>query len=338
MWRNIENKTNGTKDREPISAEIKAKLFSKPIVVATSVLFMAMVDYFDFLIGDPIHQSALMLAPIAFTAWYAGLYYGLGLSVLGACYAILNYAMNPTFYRSIWSPLGNFMILLVFFAIFCWVLDKLKGEHEAEHLLAYTDHLSGLMNVRAFFEAAQRELHRSKRHNHPFTLCVLDLDNFKKVNDTMGHMKGDELLKRLALVLKSKLRDTDMAARLGGDEFVVLLPETGLSAADSLLAKLHKSLVDGMKMNGAIPVTPSMGVLICYKIPDKLDEAIRAADTLMYEAKSAGRNQIKTGILGRRETDPKEQVPITGEKEMTWKADDGGTRFFAAVSGVDRRR
>jgi predicted signal transduction protein with EAL and GGDEF domain len=207
MWRYSNKKTFGIKGQEPDPDKIKAKLLSKPAVLISSVLFIVWVDYVDYLIGDPIHLSALMLAPIAFTAWYAGLEFGLGISVLGACYALLNYAVNPQFYRDVGTPIGNFVTLLVFFGALCLLLDKLKKEHEKDHRLAYTDHLSGLMNVRAFFEEAQKEIHRSRRHNHCFTLCVLDLDNFKKVNDTLGHMKGDELLRKIALIMRNNLRE-----------------------------------------------------------------------------------------------------------------------------------
>lgn len=136
------------------------------------------------------------------------------------------------------------------------------------------------------------EILRARRHGHPFTVIYIDLDNFKTVNDTLGHSVGNTLLRHVVDTLKGTVRATDLVARLGGDEFVILLPETDRDSAKVLVSKLREQLLDAMQSQGW-PVTFSVGVLTCISSPANVDELIRAADAIMYEAKKTGKNAIR---------------------------------------------
>jgi diguanylate cyclase (GGDEF)-like protein len=133
------------------------------------------------------------------------------------------------------------------------------------------------------------ELDRSRRYKRPFTLAYIDLDNFKIVNDSLGHGAGDEVLQTVVAVMREQIRRTDVVARLGGDEFALLLPETDLDAAHIAIEKIRSSLL--LKMSERHwPVTASIGSLTCRDAQLSVDQLIKQADDLMYVAKSIGKN------------------------------------------------
>ena len=168
---------------------------------------------------------------------------------------------------------------------------------QREKELARTDMLTGLANRRAFYEALQVERARATRYGRPMTLVYLDLDNFKRVNDTLGHAVGDELLACVADLLRRTLRASDTVGRLGGDEFALLLPETNAQAAEALLQKLGSVLGDTMRAK-QWPVTFSMGAAAFLDNPATVEEMIRTADELMYSVKKSGKNRISVALMG----------------------------------------
>jgi diguanylate cyclase (GGDEF)-like protein/PAS domain S-box-containing protein len=168
---------------------------------------------------------------------------------------------------------------------------------QREKELARTDMLTGLSNRRAFYEALQMERARAARYGRPITLAYVDLDNFKRVNDTLGHAVGDELLVCVADLLRQTLRLSDTVGRLGGDEFALLLPETSPGSAESLLEKLRKILMDAMQVR-SWPVTFSIGAATFLNNPPPLEQMIRAADELMYAVKKSGKNSVEIVAIG----------------------------------------
>jgi diguanylate cyclase (GGDEF)-like protein len=158
---------------------------------------------------------------------------------------------------------------------------------------AATDALTGLPNARTLHESLRRMLAYAGRRLEPLTLVLLDLDHFKRVNDTFGHEAGDAVLAGVGDVLASKLRGSDFAARYGGEEFVVLLPATdragGVAVANNLRELLTELRVPGLDA----PVTGSFGVASYPE--DALDASalLRVADQALYAAKAAGRNCVR---------------------------------------------
>ena len=170
--------------------------------------------------------------------------------------------------------------------------DGLKQALNHEMELARIDPLTGAANRRHFYDLLQREIERSRRHQDPFTIAYVDLDNFKAVNDQYGHTVGDELLCAVVEYAKSHLRKIDLVARLGGDEFAFLFVETGLKSAQTLIPRIQHDLLVKMQANGW-PVTFSIGVLTCIATLHTTDEIIKMADDLMYSAKRKSKNTIK---------------------------------------------
>jgi diguanylate cyclase (GGDEF)-like protein len=270
---------------------------SKKGVVGFSLLFILFIDFLDFLIGGLLHLSVFLLAPVALVTWNVGLKSGLLISILSASYLIVDYLIHPFLNPHPWIVLWNTAAVISYFAAVCYILTALKVELEKTYQKSKIDALTGLLNSSTFFEAAEAERERSIRYGHPFSLCFLDLDNFKKVNDTHGHLMGDKLLKKVSAILKNEVRSSDLVGRIGGDEFVVLFPETGPEVAGDLSFKLQRAVGEGIKEETPL-VTISMGVVTYFDIPEKIDDIVHAADLLMYEAKKAGKNLLRSKTIG----------------------------------------
>lgn len=160
--------------------------------------------------------------------------------------------------------------------------------------LAVTDGLTGVYNHRRFQEAISAELLRSERHKRPLGVLMIDVDFFKKVNDAMGHPAGDELLRRLAEVLSTDLRQTDLIARYGGEEFSVVLPETTKAEAMQVGERMRSAVEERINEGTAWPtrVTVSIGVATYPEDGKSTEQIIHAADQAMYVAKRQGRNRV----------------------------------------------
>ncbi len=169
---------------------------------------------------------------------------------------------------------------------------SLRAEHDKHYQLSRTDFLTGVQNSRAFYEVAETERLRSRRYRRPLTLVFVDLDDFKTINDQLGHEAGDSVLRRFAECLRAALRRTDTVARLGGDEFVILLPETSLDAATTVVRKIRQQLL-GSLSDGLWPVTTSMGAAVFEEAPDSVEDMVRFADQLAYAAKREGGNRAE---------------------------------------------
>ena len=194
-------------------------------------------------------------------------------------------------------PFWNTLIRLAFFVIITILLFKLRKAMEHEQALARTDDLTGAFNSRHFFAVAQAELERQRRYGRPFTVVYIDLDDFKTVNDQLGHAAGDRVLRCIVDYAHGHLRALDVFARLGGDEFAALLPETDATAARVVVAKLRDGLLDEC-CKTKVPVTVSMGALTCNAAPATTDEMVRLADDLMYAVKRAGKNGVSYAAYG----------------------------------------
>lgn len=167
--------------------------------------------------------------------------------------------------------------------------------YEELKLLADNDPLTGLPNRRHFLEKARHEENRVKRTSRPMAIILLDIDHFKRVNDSHGHECGDIVLKEAAQRLKAPLRDLDIVARWGGEEFICLLPDTLLEGARHTAEKLRVSISElCLEYNSTrITLSITLGAAL-YDGSTSLDECINQADTALYEGKENGRDQVVT--------------------------------------------
>ena len=174
------------------------------------------------------------------------------------------------------------------------MLDAFKKRLTHEQQAARTDPLTSLSNRRAFVEAAWLELERGRRHGRPLSLLYIDCDDFKLVNDRLGHVAGDAVLSAVGATLRQAVRGLDTVARLGGDEFGVLLPEVDRAGAVALADRLRVQLRETLSGRGDA-VTFSIGVATFLRPPASVDEMILRADELMYKAKRSGKDRWQAG-------------------------------------------
>lgn len=168
--------------------------------------------------------------------------------------------------------------------------DRLIREKET---LASMDTLTGVMNRRAFLKYAQREITRATRYGHDLSLIFLDIDHFKRINDTCGHATGDDVLKMFADTVKARSRDTDLLSRWGGEEFIIMTPETGRDGAQNF-AESVREWVAAAEFPGVGHVTCSLGVAQ-WKRGETFEAVCSRADVALYEAKESGRNRVCVG-------------------------------------------
>jgi diguanylate cyclase (GGDEF)-like protein len=152
-------------------------------------------------------------------------------------------------------------------------------------------------NRRAFIEAAELELERARRSGRPLTLAFVDCDDFKSVNDELGHAEGDALLMVAAQTLRGSTRAVDAVARLGGDEFGLLLPETDGPTAQALLGRVRATLLSAM-LRHHWRVGFSMGAATFITPPDSVDQMLARADELMYQAKRTAKGTARFDVVG----------------------------------------
>jgi len=170
---------------------------------------------------------------------------------------------------------------------------ELEEANKSLEQLANTDVLTGLNNRRYFFENFLAELERCKRHNSEFCFMILDLDHFKNINDTHGHLTGDEVLKRIAILIEESVRNVDFSGRIGGEEFAILLTETNISGAQ-LFAERLCLLVKESHTKTEIPVTVSIG-LTQNIADDNVEIMFDRADKALYQSKKNGRDKFTVG-------------------------------------------
>jgi two-component system cell cycle response regulator len=177
--------------------------------------------------------------------------------------------------------------------------NQLLQAQERLRVQATHDALTGIWNRRAIFEALARELDRAARQEIPVAIVLIDLDHFKLVNDTHGHLVGDEVLRETAQRIRSMVRSYDAVGRYGGEEFLVVAPECDARRAMDLAERIRLSLLQGpIQTSGpAIPVTLSLGVVHLEKGSQmEINKVLSAADQALYKAKSGGRDQ---SVMGR---------------------------------------
>ena len=165
--------------------------------------------------------------------------------------------------------------------------------------MAYVDGLTGMFNRRFFEMRILEEIERAQRYRHGLSIIMVDIDNFKKLNDEFGHLLGDEVLRQVGTLFSQQLRKVDMACRYGGEEFVIIAPETGGDQATAMADKLRK-VVETFPFAGVPrPVTISAGIAEYPACGEDRDALVRSADAALYSAKQEGRNRITRGSAAK---------------------------------------
>ncbi|MGA9045519.1 sensor domain-containing diguanylate cyclase [Sulfuricurvum sp.] len=187
--------------------------------------------------------------------------------------------------------------LLVTVIITFIILLMIRGYNQKLEFMARNDTLTGLMNRSAFNDSFNDFLHLCKRNGHPLSLIFFDIDNFKSINDTLGHQAGDNVLIRIAELLKTRLRRTDIVGRWGGEEFIIGLVDTDPKNAEVIAETLRKAFEEDSLLIHltSSPVTASFGIVTAHT-GDTIDTLLTRVDSAMYRAKELGKNRIETAL------------------------------------------
>ena len=252
---------------------------------------IAAVAAIDFLANSEVRVFPLYFLPIMLAAWFLSRTATLLIALLAtAVWAAMLY-LGDQVYSEAWMWPVNVMAQGVVFLLVALLFSGLHEGIRREREFARTDPLTHLPNSRSFYERVGSVLAVCRRNSEAATLAYIDLDNFKQVNDRLGHHKGDELLQEVANVMNDVLRNSDVVARVGGDEFIVLLAETDALEAESALEKLRTRISDSPQFVDN-DVTVSIGAASYSLAPPDITEMIKAADKVMYRVKAAGKNSV----------------------------------------------
>ncbi len=223
----------------------------------------------------------------------------------------LSFDILPPWWRTLWFKcLVAAVLLASFAAVWNWRMRKLGEhkkvlelrlqEHKALLVRATRDSLTGLWNRTAILEILAREVDSARKSGTPLAIALMDIDHFKRINDTRGHLAGDEVLRTLGEKLANKIRATDSLGRFGGEEFLLVLPVTPRQAPFLPLERLHRAIAEIPVIHEgvSIKVTASFGVAWLEATDDTLNNLIGRADVALYSAKYAGRNRVEYSATG----------------------------------------
>lgn len=266
------------------------------------IFLLILIGYLDFISGSGYSFSLFYLLPSSVAAWYLSRNY----SILLAFFAVGIWQLVDVHFnrvpQSLPENIWNLFSRLTIMVLISILLHSLRNAYKKEKELAGIDHLTQVYNVRTFNNRLDEELSRAVRYGRPLSLAFLDVDDFKKVNDTYGHKVGDQVLRDIADVLSGSVRKNDAVGRMGGDEFAILLIETGLSETRSIITSLQK-MINGFIRRNKWPISISIGVITCETVFCNSDQLIHFADQIMYSVKEDTKDSVKFASLAKDETD-----------------------------------
>jgi len=252
---------------------------------------IAGIAVLDHLSGFELSFSIFYVIPVAIAAWNINLPSGVLFSIFsGAIWSIVDYTSGHN-YSNGFIPIWNGFVRLLFFLIISYLLTEMKRGIIILKTLSDTDSLTGILNGRGFEKYTKIMIAQPQKKESVFSLAYLDIDNFKNINDKLGHSSGDLLLTTLAKSIRDCVRDTDIVARIGGDEFVVLLCSRNYEESDLIMNRMKEHVDIVMKKNNW-PVSLSIGIVSFLSNTSELDSLLYKADELMYKVKNTTKNGI----------------------------------------------
>lgn len=275
-------------NREPYFHLTTPGYFSEGKVLIAGVLVMVAIFVTDIFSGADIRLHVLYVFPLASIALnckqISRPLFGLALSLAFQLFTFVENGIRH-------SPLVADALVTFSASLLIIVLARATRENYLHtQNLAATDSLTGLHNRRSFQSIADLEVGRQKRYGGVFSMAMIDLDNFKVLNDSQGHHAGDEALRLVSEALRHHIRESDSAARLGGDEFAILMPNAQEADCRHLCDQLGARISATLAAAG-YAVTASIGCTTFDRAPDSVAEAFQRADRAMYAAKAAGKGR-----------------------------------------------
>jgi diguanylate cyclase (GGDEF)-like protein len=266
-------------------------------LAAGSLLFVVAVAVLDHFVADHIPVLVLYAPVVALACWIMGLRAAVAVAMFCSVLWLLDDLMFLPRPEVQFGKCWVTVVHVAFFVIVSTVLSRLHVAYERERTASMTDRLTGLANCRAFMDRADREIEQCGRAGQPISLAVIDCDNFKAVNDTVGHLAGDRLLEIIGRAMREGVRPADLVARVGGDEFAILMPRASREEARAVIECVQAHVNDTVRRQGW-PVTLSIGTVTFAHTPGSVTAMIREADHLMYAVKHEHKDAARYGLVG----------------------------------------
>ena len=270
---------------------------TKSQAIGISLLLLTAAAGFDFALDSLTHfdfvLTAAYMIPVGFVAWVCGFGSGLFTAVVAVLIeGVISY-IGLSSRHALTLNVVPIIVLAEFTAmsVGAFIMSRLRLALEQERELSRRDHLTGLSNLRGFWEELETEVERMSRDKRPLTVVYMDVDDFKQVNDALGHDGGDEVLRAVGFTLRDSIRAIDTSARVGGDEFAIVLPNADEKVASIVVERIRSKFATMLK-DKELKATLSIGVAVFHQPPAKAEATMMAADRVMYEAKHLGKNQI----------------------------------------------
>jgi diguanylate cyclase (GGDEF)-like protein len=265
------------------------------LLLTIAFAIVAALATFKLTAGRDVPIVDFFLIPVASVGWFAeSRAYGYTAALVTAVVSVV-VAVEAT-HAPVGATLASGVARLILYLIVLAFLGAMRTMQVERDREARTDHLTGACNARSFRALALGEIERTRRYGHGLSLAYVDVDDFKAINDGLGHAEGDHVLLEVSHVMRSLVRRIDTVARLGGDEFVVLLPGTDALQARVVVDRLRAELAR-LRTTDDGPVPCSIGLVTFVDAPGSLQELVDAADELMYEAKKKGKDRVEQAVL-----------------------------------------
>ena len=260
--------------------------------LAIGLGLVAGLTAFKLTIGHSVTVIDFLFVPVVWVGWFASARWcGYAVAGVAAALSVMVAVVAETqasFLAASAAGIARFALYLVVLGL----LGMMRRERAGHQHSVATDQLTGAANARSFRAIALAEVGRAQRNQHELSLAYIDVDDFKAINDRLGHPEGDHVLLEVSHVMRSSVRATDTVARIGGDEFAILMPEIGASSARVVIERVRGELARLRTAEGG-PVPCSIGLVTFDRPPTSLKELVAAGDELLYRAKDNGKDRIE---------------------------------------------
>jgi diguanylate cyclase (GGDEF)-like protein len=277
-----------------------------PLQLVIGLGLVAGLTAFKLTIGHSVMVIDFLFVPIVYVGWFArARWCGYAVAAIAAASSGVVALVAET-HTSLAAAVASSLARFALYLFVLGLLGMMRRERAGHQHAAATDQLTGAANARAFRTIALAEVERAQRYQRDLSLAYIDVDDFKTINDRLGHPEGDHVLVEVSHVMRSVVRATDTVARIGGDEFAILMPEIGAASARGVIERVRGELARLHTIDGA-PVPCSIGLVTFDRPPASLKELIAAGDELLYRAKENGKDRVeqaeRSGSPGGGESD-----------------------------------